>query len=511
MAIDPRTPVLVGVGQVTTAPDADVPPAARPEPAELMALALEAAAEDCDAAPRGGPAPAGRRLLEAADRLWVVSPLGWRVPNPALAVTRRLGISPARLGVTATGGNVPEALVHHSALAVARGELDVVLVTGAEAFYARRLARRTGTTLTWETQGDDVPPPDLFGTERLPATDLEVSRGIRLPIHAYPLFENALRGAAGWTLDEHRARIGELWAGFSAVAATNPYAWIRTAQSAEEITGAGPHNRMVAFPYRKLCTSNLSVDEGAAYICCSAAAARDAGVPEDRWVFPLSGADANDHWYVSERPELHRSPAIRLAGERALALAGVGPDALTAVDLYSCFPCVVRIAARELGLAVDDPSRPLTLTGGLTFAGGPANNYGTHGIAALVQRLRREPGSLGMATGLGWYATKHAVGLYGTRPPEGGFRWESAQDSVDALPRCPLDPEATGPVEIETYTVTYDPDGHPERAIVAARTRHGARAWANVTDLDQAASLTEAEGIGRTGRLGADGTLALDG
>ncbi len=511
MAADPRTPVLVGVGQVTTPPDAGLAPEERPEPAALMALALGAAAEDCDGSPIGGSAPAGRRLLEAADRLWVVAPFGWRVPNPAAAVARRLGIAPARLGVTASGGNAPQALVHHSALAIARGELDVVLVTGAEAFYARRLARRAGTTLAWEAQSDDVPAPDLFGNERAPATDLELSRGIRLPIHAYPLFENALRGAAGWTLDEHRARIGELWAQFSAVAATNPHAWIRTAYRAEEITGAAPHNRMVAFPYRKLCTANLSVDQGAAYICCSAERARAAGVPEDRWVFPLSGADANDHWFVSDRPELHRSPAIRLAGERAMALAGAGPDDLSAVDLYSCFPCVVRIAAGELGLAVDDASRPLTVTGGLTFSGGPANNYGTHGIAALVQRLRREPGALGMATGLGWYATKHAVGLYGTRPPAEGFRWESAQDAVDALPRCPLDPGATGPVEIETYTVTYDPEGRPERAIVAARTRDGARAWANVTDPDGAASLTEAEGIGRTGRLDAGGTLALDG
>jgi acetyl-CoA C-acetyltransferase len=268
---------------------------------------------------------------------------------------------------------------------------------------------------------------------------------------------------------------------------------------------------MIAFPYTKLCTANLSVDQSAAYICCSAEMARSAGVPEDRWVFPLSGSDADDHWFISERPELHRSPAIRLAGERAMALAKVDADDLAAVDLYSCFPCVVQIAAGELGLALDDPARPLTQTGGLTFGGGPGNNYATHGIAALAQRLRREPGALGMATGLGWYSTKHAIGIYASRPPECGFCWESAQAAVDALPRCPVDAGAIGSVEIETYTVTYDPDGSPERAIVAARTRAGARTWANVTDADEVASLTVAEGIGRTGQLAADGILALDG
>lgn len=510
MALDPRTPVVVGVGQVTTPPDAALAPEDRPEPAELMAMALQAAAEDCDGSAPGGPAQAGRRLLERASSLRVVSPIGWRVANPALAVAGRLGIAPAELMLTAVGGNNPQALVHHSALAIARGELDVVLVTGAEALYARAVRRRQGgPPVQWETQPADTPPPVPFGTDRLPATDLEVARGIRLPVDAYPLLENALRGAAGWSLDEHLARIGALWSAFSRVAADNPYAWIRRPRTPAEITHPGPANRMVAFPYPKLCTANLGVDQGAAFVCCSVGAARAAGVAEDRWVFPLAGADANDHWFLSERPELHRSPAIRLAGARALALAGVGVDDLAAVDLYSCFPCVVQIAAAELGLALDDPDRPLTLTGGLTFAGGPGNNYTTHAIAALVQRLRRSPGSVGMATGLGWYATKHAVGVYGTRPPQGGFRWEDVQGEVDALPTCPLDPAATGPVEVETYTVAYDGDGRPQRGIAAVRTPSGARSWATVADADDLLSLTCAEGIGRAGTLDVQGGLAL--
>jgi acetyl-CoA C-acetyltransferase len=510
MALDPRTPVLVGVGQVTTPPAAPLSAEERPEPAELMARALVAAAEDCDGAPPGGAAPAGRRLLAEAGRLAVVSPIGWRVANPALAVAGRLGIDPVELVLTAVGGNSPQSLLHHGALAIARGDLDVLAVTGAEALYARSAARKAGVHLEWQTQPEGTPAPVPFGADRLPANDLETARGILLPIHAYPLMENALRGAAGWTLDEHRARIGALWSAFSAVAAENPHAWMRRAMTAEEVTAPGPGNRMVAFPYPKLCTANLQVDQGAAYLCCSVAAARRAGVAPERWVFPLAGADANDHWFLSERPDLHRSPAIRLAGARALSLAGVGADDLAAVDLYSCFPAVVQIAAAELGLAVDDPSRPLTLTGGLTFGGGPGNNYTSHGIAAVVERLRRQPGALGMTTGLGWYATKHAVGVYGTRPPERGFAFEDVQADVDALPRCPVDPGATGAVEVETYTVLYDRDGRGERGIAAVRTPAGARGWASVTDPDDLDSLTTAEGIGRRGTLDRRGVLALD-
>ncbi len=297
------------------------------------------------------------------------------------------------------------------------------------------------------------------------------------------------------------------------MAAGNRYAWIRTPRTATEIVSAGPDNRMVSFPYTKLCTANMQVDQGAGYIVCSAEAARSAGVPEERWVFPLSGADANDTWFISNRAELHRSPAIRLAGAAALDLAGIGIDDVAAVDLYSCFPVVVQMAAAELGLALDDRDRPLTQTGGLTFGGGPGNNYTSHGIAQVVGALRTTPGAAGLVTGLGWYATKHSIGVYASRPPahDGPFAWRDLQPAVDALPQCDVDPEASGPVRVETYTVTFDRDGSPERGIVACRTKGDARAWGNVNDPDTLAELCRAEGVGRTGTLAADGLLALDG
>jgi acetyl-CoA C-acetyltransferase len=271
---------------------------------------------------------------------------------------------------------------------------------------------------------------------------------------------------------------------------------------------------MISFPYPKLCTANMQVDQGAGYIVCSVSAARSAGVPEDRWVFPLAGADANDHWYISQRPELHRSPAIRLAGTAALELAGIDVDDLAAIDLYSCFPVVVQMAARELGLSVNDPARPLTLTGGLTFGGGPGNNYTSHGIAAAVSALRDAPGSVGLVTGNGWYATKHSIGIYASRPPAHGgsqpFAWRDVQPEVDALPQCQVDAEASGRVEVETYTVTFDRDGNAERGIVACRTPDGTRSWGNISDADTLSSLCAQEGVGRKGQLDANGALALD-
>jgi len=521
VTLDPRTPVVVGVGQVATPPDAGLDPAARPEPLALMTAALLAAAEDCDGVAPGGEAAAGRRLIARADSIRVVASLGWPTPDPARLVAARLGFAeghePAERMVSSIGGNNPQALMHDACLAISRGEREVVLVTGAEAMYARALARRDPARpwLEWASQPADTPPAARFGVEKPGATEFEMQRGINLPVDVYPLFENALRGANGWSLPEHRSRIGSLWSRFSEVAAANPHAWIRAARTADEIVTPAPDNRMVSFPYPKLCTANMQVDQGAAFMVCSVAAARAAGVPVERWVFPLSGADGHDHWFISERPELHRSPAIRLAGAAALEQAGLGIDDIAFVDLYSCFPVVVQMAAGELGLSLTDADRPLTMTGGLTFGGGPGNNYAAHGIAQAIGALRQAPDSAALVSGLGWYATKHSLGVYASRPPAHGgsrpFAWRDVQPEVDALPRCTVDPDVTGTVRVETYTVTFDREGAPARGILACRTAAGDRSWANVDDAGDLARLCAEEGIGRTGDLAPDGTLTLTG
>jgi len=531
MALDPSTPVVVGVGQVTNRPGPDGGPlTGRPEPIGLMVDAVRAAVEDCDGADPGATAPAGRRLLSRIQSLRVATPLSWHYENPGLLVSEALAVEPAQLMATTTGGNNPQSLVNATALAIGRGELDVAVLVGADCVYTRAATRRDADRplLPWTVQPPTTLPPAVFGSDRRGTTDAEEERGLDLPIHVFPLFENALRARAGRTLDDHRARIGELWSGFSDVAASNPYAWIRQARSAEEITEVSEANRMIAYPYTKLLTANMQVDQGAALLVCSVAAARAAGVAEDRWVFPRAGADADDHWFLSHRHDFHSSPAIRLAGSSALTLAGTTVDDVAHVDLYSCFPSAVQIAAEELGLPDDDASRPLTVTGGLTFGGGPGNNYGTHAVAAMVGALRADPGSLGLVTGLGWYVTKHSVGIYGTEPPSGtaadvesmlpggtvveaaaGFAWAGPQQAVGSLPQCVPDADAEGEVTVETYSVAYGRTGSPERAVVACRTPGGRRAWANVDHPDQLDLLVAEEGCGRLGTLRPGGLVDL--
>ena len=508
MSLDPRTPVLVGVGQVGRHDEVDVPISLRPEPVDLMADALRVAADDCQ-----GPG-AGARLLRQAQTLRIMVPLCWGYVNPGVLVADRLGIDPHEQVLTAIGGNNPQAVVNETALSIASGALDVALIAGAECIGSRTAARRhPDSPLSWTMQGPDTAPPVPFGVDRRAVSDLELERGLGRPAHVFPLFENALRASAGEGIDEHQKKVSELWARFSEVAATNPHAWSRRTYRAEEIRTVSADNRMIGFPYPKLMNANDRVDQGAALIMCSVDAARAANVPEDRWVFPVSGADAYDHWFLSNRWDFDSSPAIGAAGHGALGLARRGIDDVELIDLYSCFPCAVQIAAAELGLAVDD-GRPLTVTGGLTFGGGPGNNYVTHSIATMADKLRERPGALGLVTGLGWYLTKHSVGLWSTTPPEGGFRHESPQQHVDASPRREAAPaDFEGDVTVDSYTVIHGRDGAPERALLAVLTTatpgQEQRAWATVTDADVMGSLMTEEGCGRRGHLSSQGELNL--
>jgi acetyl-CoA C-acetyltransferase len=497
-SIDPRTPVVVGVGQYLHRA-ADLADAL--EPVALMERATLAAVAD-----------AGLDGLGTVDSVRVVGLLSWKYADPALVLSDRLGWTPRETAVTTMGGNSPQSLVNATSKQILAGELDVVVLTGGEASRSRSRARRAGVDLDWTPLPDPAPTPVVLGSELQMNMQAEIDRGVYYPVQVYPMFETAIRAASGATPEAHLERVSELWARFSAVAAENPHAWLREARTAAELRTPGPDNRMIGLPYPKTMNSNNDVDMAATVIMCSAATAERLGVPRDRWVFPHSGADCHEHPFVSNRDTFARTPAIELGGRRALELAGVGIDDIAVIDLYSCFPSAVQLGARSLGLDPYDDGRQLTRTGGLAFAGGPWNNYVMHAIATVVQDLRERPGELGLVWANGGYATKHAFGVYGTEPPAEGFRHAYPQDEIDALPRREpaLPAEAAGRATVEAYTVMHDRDGAPELAITTCLLADGRRAWGLSRDAAVTTALCSGEWVGVEVTLSEAGDLVLD-
>ena len=489
----PRTPVIIGVGQLDV-PEAEADPSA--EPVDLAETAIRRAAQDTGTTD----------VLGRIDAIRVVAILSWRYPDPGVVLAERFGATAASTAVSPVGGNGPQMLINRSALDIATGCNDLVVVTGAEAWRTRQAFRRDGTNPPWPAQDDSVTPAAVIGGEMEMSHPAELARGIAMPVNAYPIIETALRSAAGRSPAEHLHHIGSLWARFSDVAATNPFAAVRERFSAERLVTPAPDNRWVGYPYTKWLCSNDRVDQAAAVILCSVERAEALGVPKDRWVFPWSGTDTTEPT-MSLREDLHRSPAIRIGGHKALELAGIDVDDLAQIDLYSCFPSAVQIGAHELGIGLE---RQLTVTGGLTFAGGPWNNYVTHSIATMVGRLREDPGAIGLCTANGGLISKHSFGTYSTEPPSGGFRYESPQAEVDLAPHRDVTIDHHGPVTIEAYTVMHGRDGQPETALAACLTPEGHRTWATADDPGLLGHLIAEEGCGQVGAVDGSGRLTLE-
>ena len=182
--------------------------------------------------------------------------------------------------------------------------------------------------------------------------------------------------------------MGRLFERLAAVAKANPLATRREGYSAERLATISDDNRWICFPYPRLMNSNAIIDQAAAVLMTSVGKAREWGIPPERWVFLHGCADGTDTWVVSERERLDASPAIRGCARIALDMAGKTVADVAAFDLYSCFPSAVEVAMKEIGIADDDP-RPISVTGGLPFFGGPGNNYVTHSIAEMMNVVRR--------------------------------------------------------------------------------------------------------------------------
>jgi acetyl-CoA C-acetyltransferase len=488
--VDPRAPVIVGVGEANQRVAAEQ---ARP-PIALMVDAAHAAERD-----------AGVALLRKVDIFAVVAIGSWRYADPGAYASRLLNIEPRATAVSTVGGNSPQILANEFASRIQAGECDVVLIAGAESMHTRWRARREPRVqLDWADGGDE-PCSWVIGDDRPGASDYEMAHLAVAPTMVYPLFETALRASFGRGVDEHQKHVSEMWAKFAAVSAGNPNAWSRVAYTPEEIREVSPDNRMVCFPYPKRMCANIDVDQGAAFLLCSYEAAKAAGVSDDKIVFLHAAAEAHDHYFVTERESLATSPAINAAGLDALQHAQLGIDDIAHFDLYSCFPSAVQIGRAALGIASDD-TRSLTVTGGLGFAGGPVNNYPSHGIARMVETLRTAPNASGLTTALGWYVSKHAVGVWSAQPPRRPFVVQHPQARVDALPRREpaglVDTEA----KVEATSVAVERDGTPTVGIVTALLADGRRAIANSRDADALNDMMREPWEGRTVKLTNDGT-----
>ena len=462
-----RNVVVAGWGQIT-------------QPKEMNGTAEDPLGLMLKASRRAAEMMASRKILTTLDGIMIVRTLSRHYISPAKELAEKLGAAPGYTHVSGIGGNSPQTLINMAAGMIARNELDSVLITGAEAYVQRENRPKRVDSALFRGIPKDYPGDDLIGS-----TPLENHHGIEHPMQGFPLFETALWAASGLDLKSYLLKIGRMWSDFSKMAATHPYAWSKTVKTPEEIITPGPFNRPVAFPYTKFMNSFVTVDQGAAVILMSEEAGRKYAQKDRRTVYFLGGGYAEDRQrFMIEKSDFTTSPPLKAAVKKALERSCVPLEKIDCFDLYSCFPSAVSIAKKMIGISDHDP-RPLTLTGGLGFFGGPGNNYNLHGIATLAQKIAAGEKTNGLVTALGWFMHKHAAGVYGAEPFGGEFKHHDIIDQKECYsgnPPLKIKSEFTGTGTIETYTIIYSLDQAPSYAVLYGKTEDDFRFIARTPD-----------------------------
>lgn len=482
MTIDPRSPCIIGVASRTWHPD-EVGDEGAPEPLDMWV----------DVATRAARDSAGRDVLDAVDGLDIVYCQTCQYDDPPARLAERLRISPRRRFYSGIGGTTSQQLVSAAAEAIIAGERDVALVVSAEALATQRRAKRRGERLPYSFRPSERRP---FPWEA-PPHPAEVAHDVFQAWLTFALFDNARRAHLGIALDDYRSGIGEMMAPLTEIAARNPDAWFPIARTVDEIVVPGKDNRMVGYPYTKYMVAVMDVDMAAAVIVASHERADALGVPQDQRVYLRGWCYATDPVYVAEHREMWRSPAMAAAANEALRAATSSVDDVAHLDLYSCFASSLHFARDALGMSPDD-TRPLSVTGGLPYHGGPGSGYMTHSIAQMARELRADPGSTGMVSGVGMTMTKHVFGVYSTTP--GAVSRPDAarvQAELDAGGKVGIAETGQGEAEVAAYSVVHGRDGEPEWALLVCDVDRDTRAYARSTEPDLLARAESEELVGR--------------
>ncbi|UGQ14313.1 hypothetical protein LO772_12395 [Yinghuangia sp. ASG 101] len=482
MQLDPRTPVLVGVAAVQQRVDE---PGGGLDAVALMVRAAEAAGRDAGASAAG-------KMLGAVDRVFVPRGL-WGAGDPGRVIAQRFGAAGARTMV-AEIGVLQQTLLTHAETLIAAGEADVIMVAGAEAAYRERRLRGSGRPALVHPL-PPTPPDRVLSPIGDILHPMEIERGLASPLRQYAVLETALRYAEELSVDEHATRVAELWSRFADEAVDNPDAWHRSPVPAREIAEFSAMNPMMARPYTRAHCSRAGVDQAAALLLCSAEAAERYGVPRDRWVFPCAAAESNHMVPLVARAPLQRSPGFAAVGSWLAAYTGVAAADATYIDLYSCFPSAVRVQIAELGLGERED---LTVTGGMSFAGGPLNSYALHATVAMAKRLRAgEPDATGLVTCVSGMLTKQAGAMWSATPPATPFHGEdlSSRTAEAAIP-CEVVGDYRGLGAVDGFTATPGGDG-PPLAVAVVAVPGGRRTVARTSDPEVVTAFGAGEWVGR--------------
>ena len=282
------------------------------------------------------------------------------VPEEAmssLALAEALGVEPAYLGNSRTGGSSFQAHVVSAALALDAGLCNVAVIA-----YGSNQRSATGK---------------LAGSSR--ASPWETPYKPLRPITSYALAAARHMHEYGTTKEQ----LGEVALAARAWAQLNPEAFMREPLTMEQYLNA----REVSAPFnvRDCC---LVTDGGGAIVMTRADQARHLC---ERPAYVLGGAEATTHREIASMPDLTRT-ALADAAPRAFDQAGVSPSDIDVVELYDAFTINTILFLEDMGFCRKGEGGKFVSKGRIAPGGALAVNTNGGGLSCM------HPGMYGLFT-----------------------------------------------------------------------------------------------------------------
>eukprot|EP00924_Labyrinthula_sp_SR-Ha-C_P015924 snap_masked-scaffold_4-processed-gene-13.19-mRNA-1 protein AED:1.00 eAED:1.00 QI:0/-1/0/0/-1/1/1/0/564 len=477
-----KIPVIVGCGRITDKTTSKTP----------ITLSVEALGRCC--LDTGLDTKNSSRLLSEAVAIATTEmflELRWKkflnkkpYKNFPFSLSKEVGarISSENCLESAIGGNSPQYLINFFSEKISCNNIEQgpIFIGGCEnnsSFDKLVRKGRLKELKSWEKNESHIPQANkvnktLFDKSK---KGYKISllcgiTGLFDTINIYAILENAeiltkYREQTELNLKQFIEKKKELYCSvfslFSKLASKIPeHSWYPIYYRSIELSAISKENRLLSFPYTKNVVARDEVNQ-AAFICLmSYGEALRRNIPVNRIVFLHGSADSTEHHIPSLRKKLSGVPNMKTCYKEALRNADISKEEVSLCDIYSCFPIAVEKGLESLGLSYKDiPALKFTQTGGLPYHGGPGSNYSTHGLCALIDRLRQDKyrDQYGLLAANGGFLTKHSVGIYSTKVPKQPYnRRKPSEYAVDAaLSTEQFELEPFGEARILGWTVQY--------------------------------------------------------
>ena len=345
-------------------------------------------------------------------------------------------------------GVLQQSLFNEAIKNIQNGKINASLIIGGESRY--KLIKSFIENRHYQEKPLIENPDFYIKSDSDLHLDEEVEQLSKMAVGYYAIIENAYRHRKKINIHDHKHSLANLYKEFSEIAANNKYGWSDIIYKSADIKTTSVKNKYQAFPYNKYHCTSWNVNQASATIICNELIADKLSIPINKRVYPVASSENNAMTALIQRPNLSSYIGMNLAADFIQKIVKKNKQAINFYDLYSCFPVAIEMFAESLQIPLN---KSCTITGGMSFAGGPLNHYVLTSTNQLIRKLRAMPEKIGLITGVSGVMTKQSYALWSGKFIQ-DFNFKDVTNEVIEIEKpINLSNKSSGIAKIISYTI----------------------------------------------------------